>query len=298
MLQITTEFQDKVVEALLEKRQYFTGTDEKYAKQYDINKSVYSRIKNGERGNLIKTDQWLTIGRQLNVNLNKRQMKITRNDVINQIEEEVDFCQTHSKAMIFADDSEIGKTTAAKYLCRTRTNCFYVDGSQSRSARLLVRAIAKSVGIDSTGKYDDVKENTKLYLNILPNPCVIIDDAGLLKMEAFMELHEMWNSTEDNAGWYMIGDESLVYLIEKGIRSKKPGIRAFFNRYSSNYSRCTPTNTREKVLFYQKLLTDVLSANVTDKSTVNNLVTRCLRSSESGHVSGLRRADSIMILNS
>lgn len=298
MLQITPEFQNKVVDALLEKRQFFTGSDAAYANQWEINPSVYSRIKKGERGNLIKNDQWLTIGRKLNISMRERQLKVTRTDVLSVIEEEVIFCQENAKAMIFVDDSEIGKTVAARYLARTRTNCFYVDGSQARTARHLVRSIAQNIGIDSTGRYDDVKLNTKYYLNMLQDAIVIIDDGGLLKMEAFVELHELWNATENNCGWYMIGDDSLIYAIEKGIRSKKPGIRAFFSRWSSNYSSVTPTVKSEKILFYKKLITDVLSANIPNKESINSLVSKCLRSNDSGHIGGLRRAESLMILHS
>ena len=48
MLQITPEFKDKVVKALME-RANFDGAESAYARQWGISASVFNRLKNGER---------------------------------------------------------------------------------------------------------------------------------------------------------------------------------------------------------------------------------------------------------
>lgn len=297
MIQLPEQFKEDVFAGLMQQRENFSGTDAAFAKQYGIATSIFSRLKTGERGQLINQSQWLNIGRQIGVTLTEKKLKVTRTDVLSIIEEDVTFCQAHSKARIFVDDSEIGKTVAARYLARTLKNCFYLDASQAKTKQLLIRLIARTIGIASDGKYADVKANIKYYLRMLPTPMIIIDEAGDLEYKAFLELKEFWNATENACGWYLIGDDSLEHLITQAIRSKKPGFRALFSRFSSSYTSVTPTGHHDKVLFYRKLITDVLTANIEDKSKINEIVKKCLRHEENGHIGGLRRAESLLILH-
>lgn len=298
MLQINEEFKETVIAGLFEQRKNFTGTDKAFAMQWGIHHTVFSRLKNGERGQLIKDTQYITIGRTLNISLVEKKLKIVRTEVLQMIEEDVEFCQAHAKARIFVDDSEIGKTVAARYLSRKLQNCFYIDCTQAKTKQLFVRLMAKTIGIESDGKYAEVKENIKYYLKMLPNPTMIIDEAGDLEYKAFIELKEFWNATENACGWYMIGADSLKALIEKGIRNKKVGYREIFSRFSSSYSTITPPLLTDKKSFYKKLLTDVLTANMADKTKLDAVVHACLRDDGRGNLGGLRRAESLLILNS
>jgi len=298
MLQITPEFKAIVVTALMQQRKNFTGTDAAFAKQFNINTAVFSRIKNGDTDKVLKDAQWMNIARNLDVPLGEKKFKVVETDVYAVIAEDIEFCQAYSKAMIFVDDSEIGKTVAAKHLSKRLTNCFYIDCSQSKTKQLFVRELAKCIGLDSTGKYADVKALIKYALKALPNPMMIIDEAGDLEYKAFLELKEFWNATEGACGWYMIGADGLKRAIEKGIEQKKVGYREIFSRFSSNYSSATPTLEPEKTLFYKKLIEDVLLENIDDKSKINLIVNKCLKKVQGGHIGGLRRAESLMILNS
>jgi len=227
---------------------------------------------------------------------NNRVWQAARTDVFIVIEEEIAFCQAQSKAKIFVDDCEIGKTFSAKHLSRTRKNCFYIDGSQATTKILFTKLLAQTIGLECFGRYAEIKADIKRFLRTLKNPIVIIDDGGYLKDEVFVDLNEYWNSTEGYCGWYMIGDDSLKNKIEKSIRSKKPGFRAFLSRWSSKFSRITPVGEKEKILFYRKLITDVLSVNLSDANKISDLVTRCITKDENGNIGGLRRAESLMIL--
>jgi hypothetical protein len=48
--------------------------------------------------------------------------------------------------------------------------------------------------------------------------------------------------------------------------------------------------------FYKKLISDVLSVNMKDKSQLNDIVKKCLVN-DSGRISGLRRAETLVLLN-
>ena len=296
MLQITDEFKEKIITALFSQRSNFDGPDKDFASQYAINKSVFSRLKKGERGQLLKDVQWLNIGRLLDVQPNERKWNMARTDVYNIVEEDVMYCQKYSKARILVDEVGIGKSHAAKHLARSLKNCFYVDAKQAKTRQRFVRLIAKTIGVDSKGRYADVKENLKYYLKMLPQPMIIVDDSGYLEYPAYMELLELWDATEGVCGWYQIGDDSLREKLDRGINNKKVGYKAIFSRYSKRYSSIVPSDRLEKLAFYKKLIRDVLTVNMKNKTGIDKLVRQCLITDEETSHGDLRRAESLLLL--
>lgn len=297
-MNITPEFKDQVMTALLGQRENYSGSDAQFSKKWGLNASVFNRLKNGERERLISDAQWLNMGRMLEVSLTERKWNIARTDVFNQIEAEILFCKENSKSMIFVDDCEIGKTFTAKYLSRSLKNCFYIDGSQAKNKQLFVRTLAKTLGVDDSGRYVDIKANIKYYLRMIAHPIVIVDEPGDLEYSAFLELKEFWNGTEGACAWYLIGADGLREKINNGITRKKVGYREIFSRFSGKFSSIVPTDRNEKIAFYRKLITDVISVNTEDKTVIPTIVRRCQTSDNSGNIGGLRRAESLLILNS
>lgn len=295
MINITNEFKGAVVEALLKARDNFSGTDSTFAKRFGINNSVYSRLKSGEIEGLLSDSKWLDIGRELDVQLHARKWQIAKTDVYKIIERDILFCQQHSKAKIFVDDCGIGKTVTAKHMARTLKNCFYIDASQAKTKQLFITLIAKTLGI-ATGKYADMKANIKYYLRNLPNPMIIIDEAGDLEYNAFLEIKEFWNAAENGCGWYLIGADGLREKIRRGINSKKVGYREIFSRFSENYSFAVPYGTQERLKFYENLVTQVLSVNMQDKSNLGLIVKKSIVVDEFGNIGGLRRAESFVMI--
>ncbi|MDO9554563.1 ATP-binding protein [Rhodonellum sp.] len=295
-MNLTTEFKQLVIEEMKAVRSRYSGTDAAFAKQWDMNSSVWSRIKNGELDGLLKDSQWLNIGRELNVNINNRKWNMAKTEVFEAIKADVIFCQENGKGIILVDDCAIGKTFAGKYLSKTLNNCFYIDGSQCKTKSLFIRAFAKAIGIDSLGKIAEVKANIKYYLKMLPQPMIILDEAGDLEYTAFLELKEFWNATEGVCGWYLMGADGLRSKIERGINSRKVGYRELLSRYSDKFMKIIPTDRTERLAFYRKMVSDVLSVNITNKTKLPGLVNKCLASDASGDIGGLRRAETLLIL--
>lgn len=298
-MNLPKNFKTDVSAALLAVRPNYSGSDAAFAKQWGINGSVYSRIRKGETEGILRDEKWLTIGRQLNVTVNQRVWNIAKTEVFCIIEEDIDFCQAYSKSKMFVDDCGIGKTFTAKYLARTRKNCFYIDASQCKTKHLFTRALAKAVGIDSIGKIHDVKEDVKYYLRTLPQPMIIVDEAGDLDRPALLDLKEYWNATENACGWYLMGAEGLREVIKKGINSKKVGFSEVFSRFSERYTTVVPTDLQEKQKFYKQLITDVLKVNAAPNIVLNEIILKCLTKDEDNKkIGGLRRAESLLILHS
>lgn len=297
-MELTKEFREKVAKALLMQRDQFTGTDSAFAKQYDLNSAVFSRIRGGDMDRVVSDSKWLRIARTLGVSTSDRKWQVARTTVFQTIEEDIDFCQTYSKSKMFVDDCGIGKTFTAKYLSRTRKNCFYIDASQCKTRHLFTRALARVIGVDSNGRLADVKEDIKYYLNQLPTPMIIIDEAGDLDRPAFLDLKEYWNATENACGWYLVGAEGLREMIRRGVRGKKVGFAEVFSRFSEKYTSVVPVNTEDRNSFYKQLTTDVLRANCESKDIIKQVLLKCMVRNESNEIGGLRRAESLLILHS
>lgn len=297
-MKLTQQFKQQVIAELLNVRKKFSGSDVAFARQYGLHHSVYSQLKNGKNlDGLIRDSHWLNMGRELGISTKPNSWKFVRTEVVERIEEEVIFCKENAKAMILVDEPEIGKTVAARHLSKTVEDCFYVDCSQAKKQRDFTKALAQSIGVELSGKFSEIKANIKYYLNMLPAPVVILDDAGDLDYSAFLDIKEYWNGTEGKCGWYMIGSDGLKAKFENGIRNKKAGFRENFSRFSSKFRKIVPTEKGEKTQFYRQLTTDVLRGNCADKSRIPELVKKCIVPDANQNIAALRRAESLLILS-
>ena len=298
MIELTEDYKVKVLAALTEARERYDGSVTNFAKKYGINKSVYSGLKKGDTDKKISPGKWLELGRQLGVSLNERNWNMARTDVFNMIEEDVLFCKEFSKSMMFVDECAIGKTYSARYLSRTLKNCFYIDATQCRQERTLIRAIAKAVGGEPEGTLEEIKESAKYILNILPHPIVIIDEAGALSYSSLLLLHEFWNGTQDCCGWYLMGADGLRTKLQKGKgTSKKQSYKELFSRFSSKYNHIVPDAPDDREAFFRNLIESVLAVNIKDKRKINKIVNMCLATDSQEAETGLRRAETLLILN-
>jgi hypothetical protein len=157
--------------------------------------------------------------------------------------------------------ADIGKTYTARAYVREHRNAVYIDCSQAKSKQALVRAISREYGIGHTGHYADVYANLVYYLRSLPNPLIILDEAGDLEYKAFLELKALWNATEYSCGWYMMGADGLKAKIEQNKAYKRVGYTEIFSRFGGRYQRITPDGTQALEEFARRQVSLVAEAN-------------------------------------
>ena len=222
----------KVLAAMAAARENFAGSDAKFAVSLGINSAQYSRVKNGETERVLSDQNWISLARHLGVNLNDApEWKTAATPVFQFITAQLEMCQKNSMSAMLCDLSDIGKTYTAQHYAKTHRNAVYVDCSQVKSKTRLIRTIAKSFGVGSTGRFTDVYEDLVYYLKTLPDPLVILDEAGDLYYEAFLEIKAMWNATDGVCGWYMMGADGLKAKIQRAIENKKVGYTELFSRF-------------------------------------------------------------------
>ena len=235
---ITKELKQKIVEAMAQARPMFGGSDAKFAKWLGISGSQYSRVKNGEKEQVLSDTNWITIARQLEVNLgNTPQWQTAKTPVFEFISTQLEICQGEALSSLLCDLSDIGKTWTAKVYAKTHKNVAYIDCSLAKGKTLLIRQIARCFGLDSTGRLGDVEANTIYYLKTLEKPLIILDEAGDLHYEAWLEIKALWNATEGACGWYMMGADGLKAKIQRSIDCKKVGYTEIFSRFGKRYGK-------------------------------------------------------------
>lgn len=270
---ITTDLKQRIIEALIERRANFSGSDAKFAITLGINNAQYSRIKNGDHDKVLSDQNWLSIARRLEIPIgNAQPWKTAETPVFSFITAQLEFCQKYSTARLLCDISNIGKTYTAKHYVRSTKNAIYVDCSQVKKVSLLVRFMAKEFGVGHTGRLSDVRADLVFYLRSLPSPLIILDEAGDLEYEAFKELKSLWNATEDCCGWYMMGADGLREKMRKFIDGKKVGYTEMFTRYGNKYQKATPDSKEELKQFISVHAALIIKANCTKEVNIQKLI--------------------------
>ncbi len=109
--------------------------------------------------------------------------------------------------------------------------------------------------------YADVYNDLVYYLRSIPNPVVVLDEAGDLTYEATLELKALWNATEFTCGWYMMGADGLRAKFERFRRNQKVGFAELFRMYGERYQRITPNSQTAYDEFARRQVAIVAQAN-------------------------------------
>lgn len=261
---ITTELKQKVLDAIKQRKSNYPS-DAKFAIFLGINSAQFSRIQKGELDNILSDGKWISLARLLNVQLtNSGSIVAAETPVFKYITTQLTECQDKSISFILCDMAGIGKTFAAQHYVREHKNSVYIDCSQVKTKQKLVRQIAKEFGLTHTGRYHEVYDDLIFYLRSIPNPLVVLDEAGDLDYAAFLELKALWNATEHVCGWYMMGADGLKAKIESNMGRKKVGYAELFRRYGEKYQKVTPDGKAEMDKFSRLQVALVAKANGID----------------------------------
>lgn len=248
-------------------------SDAKHAASLGISTSVYSSIKNGQTEKALSDANWIGIARRLGVNLRGEiEWKAAKTPTFDYITAQLEFSQGSGLSAILCDIPNIGKTFTARYYVQTHKNAVYIDCSQVKTKLKLVRKIASEFGVDSKGRYADVYDDLVYYLRSMDTPLIILDEAGDLQYEAFLELKALWNATERSCAWYMMGADGLKEKINRSIECKKVGYTEMLSRYGDRYSKVTPDDGRERESFLRRQAQIVAKVNAPKDANIAEIV--------------------------
>ena len=248
-MEITNEVKQRIAAAIASDRENYPS-DNRHATALGISASVYNAIKRGNYDRQVSDAGWVGLARRLGVQL-RAEMPWTaaKTPTYVFISKQLEACQTSGLSAILCDMPNIGKTFTAKAYVGQHRNAVYVDCSQVKTKLKLVRHIAKEFGVGANGRYSDVYADLVAYLRTIDTPLIVLDEAGDLQYEAFLELKALWNATERCCAWYMMGADGLKEKINRAIEGKKVGYTEMLSRYGDTYSRVTPDDARERDKF-------------------------------------------------
>ena len=269
---ITTEVKKSILEAISYNRANYPS-DAKHAASLGITTSVYSAVKNGQTDKVLSDANWISIARKLGVSLRGEiEWKAAKTATFQFITAQLEFSQQSSLSGILCDIPNIGKTFTARYYVKSHKNAVYVDCSQVKTKLKLIRKIASEFGVDSKGRYADVYDDLVYYLRGIECPLIILDEAGDLQYEAFLELKALWNATERCCAWYMMGADGLKEKINRSIECKKVGYTEMLSRYGDRYSKVTPDDGKERDLFLKEQARVVAKVNAPVDADIAQIV--------------------------
>ena len=269
---ITEAQKQKILGAIAANRANYPS-DAKHAASLGISTSVYSSIKNGQTEKALSDANWIGIARRLGVNLRGEiEWKAAKTPTFDYITAQLEFSQGSGLSAILCDIPNIGKTFTARYYVQTHKNAVYIDCSQVKTKLKLVRKIASEFGVDAKGRYADVYDDLVYYLRSMDTPLIILDEAGDLQYEAFLELKALWNATERSCAWYMMGADGLKEKINRSIECKKVGYTEMLSRYGDRYSKVTPDDGREREAFLKRQAQIVAKVNAPKDADIAEIV--------------------------
>lgn len=271
-MELTSEIKNRVLDAIRTDRTNYPS-DNKHAVALGISASVYNNLKKGVTDKQVSDANWICIARRLGVKLkDEMEWKAAETPTFAFITEQLERCQRSGLSAILCDIPNIGKTFTARAYVKSHKNAIYVDCSQVKSKLRLIRHIAKEFGVDSNGRYHTVYENLVFYLRTIENPLIILDEAGDLQFEAFLELKALWNATERCCAWYMMGADGLKEKIDRAIEGKKVGYTEMLSRYGDTFSKVTPDDGKERAKFLKAQAAIVAKVNAPTGTDIMQLV--------------------------
>ncbi len=269
---ITTDQKRKIAEAIASNRANYPS-DARHAAVLGINTSAYSMIKRGQLDKTLSDGNWISIARRLGVTLRSEMEWIAaKTETFTFITGQLEFCQSSSLSAILCDIPNIGKTFTARIYAQTHKNAVYIDCSQVKTKTQLVKAIAQAFGVSARGWYRDIYADLTYYLRNIERPLIILDEAGDLKYEAFLEIKALWNAAERCCAWYMMGADGLKAKIDRSIDLKRVGFTEIFSRFGERYSKVTPDDSREREAFLAKQARVVAQVNAPEDFDVAAIV--------------------------
>ncbi len=174
-------------------------------------------------------------------------------------------------ASISAGDAEIGSliADAMDKVGKDGVITVYINGVYQNTGTNKVKEGTGAFGYNAKS---DVYEDLVYYLRTLNNPLIILDEAGDLQYEAFLELKALWNATEHCCGWYMMGADGLKEKINRSIDCKKVGYTEMLSRYGGRFSKVTPDDGKEREKFLMKQASIVAKVNAPADADIPTIV--------------------------
>lgn len=267
------ETRQRIIELLSERKEHYESNT-RYAAVLGINTAQLSRLLNGDIEGILAERKWIDIANRYDVLTSS--WVPARTQVYLYITTQLEDCHRNRRCALLCDEAGIGKSYTARYYCATHANAIYVDCSQAKTKRKLIRTIGRELGVTSDNKtFEAYYDEIKYRLRTMPAaPLIVLDEFGDLRREAIMEVKALWNNTAGLCGWYVMGANGLRALFERGVRNNVLGFAELFSRFGGEYGRVTPEGEKERNTYMLKDCVQIIRANAPERNA-KEIAIRC-----------------------
>lgn len=199
---------------------------------------------------------------------------IVRTPTFEYLSAQLELCRANSLSGMFCDIPNIGKTVAARHHALAHPHVVYVDCAQVKTKQRLMRFIARGLGLDSRGRYADVYDALVGCLRTLDHPQIILDEAGDLAYDAFLEIKAAWNATEGRCSWYLVGADGFRAKLERGVEFRTVGFAEIRSRCGDTYHSIAPCEGEERRRFLLGQAMMVARANAPERTDYRQIARR------------------------
>jgi DNA transposition AAA+ family ATPase len=123
-----------------------------------------------------------------------------------------------------------GKTTVLKEYHRKTKNAFYLICENGMKPKEFFRKLLREMGNDFVGTVSEMKEKIALELSKQAGSVILLDEAGKLRQDLLLHIHDLRNQTENIAGIVLAGLPYLKTNLEKALKKQKIGMEEFYSR--------------------------------------------------------------------
>lgn len=251
--------QDQIILAIKDRKALLDGNQAQTAQFLGVSASQLSRVLKAEPDcHVISDAKWKLMAQKLGLRLHQNQeLKLVKTPVFNYGMSILENFQANSVSGIWCDANDIGKTRTARHYSQTMQHAAYIDCSQPQTLRQFYQTIANQFGIGSNGSLANLYEDLTFYINTLPSPIIILDEAGyILKRNWILNVQGFWNAFDGKCSFVFIGADGFKALFEKGVEDNRVGYGELFSRAGRKYCSITrPDNWADDK--QRALMTDV-----------------------------------------
>lgn len=266
-----THVKQRIIDQIKTSRAVFDGTDSEFAVKIGMSAALYSRVKSGEE-DLMSERMLLGVADKLYIDIADNEWKIAETRVYKDVVKQLAHCKEHSVSGMLCDLPDIGKTVAAKDFARKNSNVVYIDCGLYKTKQQLIRKIAQDFGAYNKGRYHDILIGLVSYVKKMHKPLIILDEAGDLDQNAFLELKALWNAFDGFCGWYRIGANGLRRKMERGIANETIGYEETYSRFGARIQRLTPEVEKERIKLIQQASIQIIKLNAGTNADVNKIL--------------------------